>query len=386
MEQSYKEKYEDILARLERAKNDNDVCDERFCCVINDIIPKLAELEDEKVREDIISLVNEFWERIGSINPEYSSRSRMLAWLEKQGENHQDPYNGISFEYNGHIWGMCARDNGVDISCDKHLIKHLEKQDEQTDIANKEYWRGYREGKKEILDKYAEIEKQGEQEKDILEDAILDGNEDGLIAETIKYKKEKQGEKKPYGQRQECVYCQFNYAGECKGSCGMKRGDKKPKRTISAEAKEALFDYENANIKQKDFAPNDEQKPAEQQMYWTEEEIEPIISDYLCGREHYGGMIGRLCHLKPKQKQTEWSENDKAFLDDILCKLEHDLILNKDEKDWLKSLRPQNHWKPTDEQMWCLSDAIEHYNSLGYPAHKLKELLDDLKKLREGKV
>ena len=50
-----------------------------------------------------------------------------------------------------------------------------------------------------------------------------------------------------------------------------------------------------------------EQKPVEQQMYWTEEEIEPIISDYLCGREHYGGMIGRLCHLKPKQKPV-WSE------------------------------------------------------------------------------
>lgn len=51
------------------------------------IFPELRESDDEKVREDIISLVNEFWERIGSINPEYSSRSRMLAWLEKQGES-----------------------------------------------------------------------------------------------------------------------------------------------------------------------------------------------------------------------------------------------------------------------------------------------------------
>jgi hypothetical protein len=39
-----------------------------------------------------------------------------------------------------------------------------------------------------------QLEKQGEQ-KDILEDAILDSNEDGLIAETISYNKEKQGEK-----------------------------------------------------------------------------------------------------------------------------------------------------------------------------------------------
>lgn len=39
---------------------------------------------------------------------------------------------------------------------------------------------------------------------------------------------EKQGEQKLYGQRQECVDCQFNYAGECKGSCQMKRDEQNP--------------------------------------------------------------------------------------------------------------------------------------------------------------
>ena len=86
----------------------------------------------------------------------------------------------------------------------------------------------------------------------------------------------------------------------------------------------------------------------------------------------------------------EWGEDDEVFLDDILCKLEHDLILNKDEKDWLKSLKGrvqlQNKWKPSDVQIECLSDAIKHYNSLGYPASKLKELLDDLKKLNGGEI
>ena len=39
----------------------------------------------------------------------------------------------------------------------------------------------------------------------------------------------KQGEQKPYGQkRQECADCQFNYAGECEGSCAMKRSEQKP--------------------------------------------------------------------------------------------------------------------------------------------------------------
>lgn len=39
---------------------------------------------------------------------------------------------------------------------------------------------------------------------------------------------EEQVEQKPYGQRKECKDCQMNYAGECKGSCSMKRGEQNP--------------------------------------------------------------------------------------------------------------------------------------------------------------
>lgn len=35
--------------------------------------------------------------------------------------NKSNPYSGVSFQYNSHIWGMCARDNGVEISIDNEL-------------------------------------------------------------------------------------------------------------------------------------------------------------------------------------------------------------------------------------------------------------------------
>lgn len=35
---------------------------------------------------------------------------------------------------------------------------------------------------------------------------------------------EKQGENK-FGQREECLDCQFNYSGECKGSCALQKSD-----------------------------------------------------------------------------------------------------------------------------------------------------------------
>ena len=43
-----------------------------------------------------------------------------IDWLENQGEK-PNPYSGTSFEYNGHTWGMCARDGGVEILMDSEL-------------------------------------------------------------------------------------------------------------------------------------------------------------------------------------------------------------------------------------------------------------------------
>lgn len=43
--------------------------------------------------------------------------------------------------------------------------------------------------------------------------------------------------------------------------------------------------------------------------------------------------------------------------------------------------RLEERWKPTDLQLECLSDAIERYNSEGYPADVLKTLLRQLKQI-----
>ena len=44
-------------------------------------------------------------------------------WLEKQGK--PNPYSGVSFKYNGHTWGMCARDNGVEILVDGEIKERI---------------------------------------------------------------------------------------------------------------------------------------------------------------------------------------------------------------------------------------------------------------------
>ena len=75
---------------------------------------------------------------------------------------------------------------------------------------------------------------------------------------------------------------------------------------------------------------------------------------------------------------SAWSEEDETRLNRI-CGLLEGLPLNQ---NWLKSLKERYTWKPSDLQLECLSDAIKHYNSQGYDAPILKELLNKLSKLK----
>lgn len=84
-----------------------------------------------------------------------------------------------------------------------------------------------------------------------------------------------------------------------------------------------------------------------------------------------------------EQKPVEWSEEDEICRYNAIHYLEKPELLeyNKPNKDivvkWLKSLRPQKHWKPTEEQLTCLEDVIYVYKN---PKH-LTSLLNELKAL-----
>ena len=135
---------------------------------------------------------------------------------------------------------------------------------------------------------------------------------------------EKQGEQKPYGQRQECSNCQFNYAGECKGSCAMKRGEQKPAVEMKTPEESLGIDSDTYN-KIVDDCIYGEQKPA-----WSEED------EYTLGE-----TIQHLEELIRIDKAKHCGVDVQYYQRDI---------------DWLKSLRPKSTWKPSDEQM----DALKH--------------------------
>lgn len=84
-----------------------------------------------------------------------------------------------------------------------------------------------------------------------------------------------------------------------------------------------------------------------------------------------------------KGNNTAWSEDDDIMLGDLLLHLrnyfEDDVYFHYEE--WLKSLRYQAHWKPSDEQIEALESATEN---CAYSEYQdcLRELIEQLKKLK----
>ena len=120
-----------------------------------------------------------------------------------------------------------------------------------------------------------------------------------------------------------------------------------------------------------------------------------------CALEHFQLLkwlqeYSNMLEKQGEQKPAEWSEEDENNINSIISRLEVDISYwesrsktrtNEDKKliDWLKSLRPQNTWKPSDEQMDALYTYIynpQYFNSPDPRMELVESLYNDLKKLK----
>ena len=106
-----------------------------------------------------------------------------------------------------------------------------------------------------------------------------------------------------------------------------------------------------------------------------------------------------------KQKPVEWSEEDQAHIDSILQRLEgmcqkgatftRTRFAVSEDEDWLKSLRPQKQWKPTedniDQAISILEKAAkdikipEKYKTSDWLCEKEDDLIENLhRQLRDN--
>ena len=120
-----------------------------------------------------------------------------------------------------------------------------------------------------------------------------------------------------------------------------------------------------------------------------------------CALEHFQLLkwlqeYSNMLEKQGEQKPAEWSEEDENNINSIISRLEVDISYwesrskirtNEDKKliDWLKSLRPQNTWKPSSEQMDALYTYIynpQYFNSPDPRMELVESLYNDLKKLK----
>jgi preprotein translocase subunit SecA len=104
---------------------------------------------------------------------------------------------------------------------------------------------------------------------------------------------------------------------------------------------------------------------------------------------------GNICGISPN---SAWSEEDEQHVNSLLKRLDS-LCKNKfertrfaisEDREWLKSLRPQNTWKPSDEQIKAIrlarSFVVDDFGEHPMLSETLMELEEQLKKLNEGNV
>lgn len=108
----------------------------------------------------------------------------------------------------------------------------------------------------------------------------------------------------------------------------------------------------------------------------------------------FNGKLLVKGNSKPRVEDTipAWSEEDENLLSRCICDFDY-LIKNenrgfeeryKEQIDWLKSLKPQPHWKPTEEQIHCFKCVIDFYKTKVNDTtvqNLLNSLYDNLKKL-----
>lgn len=130
-----------------------------------------------------------------------------------------------------------------------------------------------------------------------------------------------------------------------------------------------------------------EQKPA-----WSEYDEEFLLELSQCcdlNKTQVQWLLSIKDRVQSQQKH-EWSKEDKETLNDIITSMTNlkdnatsDALrdIYNSKIDWLKSLRPQSTWKPSEEQLnalhWCVMNV-------GSTEHQiLQELLEQLEKLKD---
>ena len=376
--------------------------------------PELKENEDERIRKDIISCLKYSGiEPDRPINPHVTTIKRdAIAWLEKQGKNNM----GIS--------------EATKQKLEDNLNKALEK---ETPESCNEFLEG--QGEQKPADKVEHKFKVGDwitNGIDVYKIKNIDLNEinytfeNGSLSDIILIDNTchlwtiddaKDGDVLVWDDSR-CIalfknvydednFNSYGFIGHCTGKFevrpnyhsieGAHPATKEQRDTLMKAMADAgyTFDFEKKELKK-----------IERETAWSEEDdrtlagiIEEIEANKSTAPDYdipvYDRFLSFLKSIKERvqpQPKQEWSEEDERLFQiviDILDRENHlgnishtDLIACVRK---LKSLRPKNRWKPSEEQIEALDFAADCIvpDEFCFKRKELKGLLEQLKKLKD---
>lgn len=323
---------------IERAKTIIK-CDKIYIYTVKDslesIFPELCESEDERIRKALVALVE---------------------------------------------WAECFSESGITHEESKVLLAWLEKQSEETMIEalRTEYEKGRADVLATIeLSEEDALEKQSEQKPNILQDAFDKSKKDYTLEEKNKasdYAESILPTSVIYGESEE---------------------EYKLHTIIEAAFIAGQNEQKLANKVEPKFKVGDTMRTLQEANDGYTDGMPVVVSIdneyYHCTNELIAIKDQDDYEYPPMNRATAWSEEDKKHVESILKRLdgmckkgatftETRFAVNQD-MDWLKSLRPQHHWKPKGHEIGCLRYMIDTSTIGEIDKNIVKGLYEQLKQL-----
>ena len=262
------------------------------------------------------------------------------------------------------------------ITTDKYIPATKEQRDKlekaMTDAGYR--WNSDEKKMEKIEQKSADVEEPDFFDDFRKSDVEVDSNEDGLIAETIRYKKEQKPAE--WSEEDERMYRGLHNLIYSTQYCDSRK-----------EFSDFLDSLKNRVQLQ---SQQEWDKEDEKCIRLSTDIIDSALRAGFCVQLDRDRCVDWLKSLRPQPKY-EWTEKDEINRDLIYNALNHvyDLEHNKSLCDWLNSLRPYSQWKPSDEQITALNYVVNLMASSESPKENdyyynvFKDLREQLKKLRE---
>lgn len=335
----YEKLYKEAIARIRKYTKDEYGCTR---LKPEDIFPELAKSEDVVIKEKIIATIHLYYGE-----PLEDEAKEMIAWLENKGEK-------------------------------KLILPKWKYKKDNTPLLRDSL----------ILNKYGCVAKSpsGALVSDVW---VIDYDE---LAKLPKEVFEKQGEQKPAEFDDTNAKRMFIKALE-----RVEEQNNKGYKLTDCDKNSWWEDfkaYTSCIVEQKPWSEEDERLRTSCIKH-IEEELERIRNDKYGHSEIISDLkescrerINWLESLKDRvQRKQEWSEEDKAILEKCIGAVKvscYSYSFKSEAENWLKSLRPQSQWKPSEEQMKALNTCIMQ-GEISYVGQgtELQSLYNDLKKLTE---